>query len=38
MTQHNLSFYQRLMQSLRDAIASKRLQEFASGFLQRYRG
>jgi queuine tRNA-ribosyltransferase len=38
MTQHNLWFYQRLMQSLRDAIAGKRLQAFASEFLERYRG
>ena len=37
MTQHNLWFYQRLMQGLRDAIAEQRLQAFASEFLQRYR-
>jgi len=37
MTQHNLWFYQRLMQGLRDAIAGLRLQSFASEFLQRYR-
>ena len=37
MTQHNLWFYQRLMQALRDAIAGQRLQGFASEFLQRYR-
>jgi queuine tRNA-ribosyltransferase len=37
MTQHNLWFYQRLMQGLRDAIAGQRLQVFASEFLQRYR-
>jgi queuine tRNA-ribosyltransferase len=37
MTQHNLWFYQRLMQDLRDAIAGLRLQAFASGFLERYR-
>jgi queuine tRNA-ribosyltransferase len=37
MTQHNLWFYQRTMQGLRDAIASQRLQAFASEFLQRYR-
>ena len=37
MTQHNLWFYQRLMQSLRDAIAGKRLQAFADEFLQRYQ-
>ncbi|NUR46229.1 MAG: tRNA guanosine(34) transglycosylase Tgt [Sphingomonas sp.] len=38
MTQHNLWFYQRLMQGLRDSIGSHRLQSFASEFLQRYRG
>jgi queuine tRNA-ribosyltransferase len=37
MTQHNLWFYQRLMQGLRDAIARKRLRAFSSDFLQRYR-
>jgi len=37
MTQHNLGFYQRLMQGLRDAIAAQRLQAFAGEFLQRYR-
>lgn len=37
MTQHNLWFYQRVMQGLRDAIARQRLQAFASEFLQRYR-
>jgi len=37
MTQHNLWFYQRMMQSLRDAIAEQRLTPFASAFLQRYR-
>ncbi len=37
MTQHNLWFYQRIMQGLRDAIAEQRLQSFASEFLQRYR-
>jgi queuine tRNA-ribosyltransferase len=37
MTQHNLWFYQRLMQSLRDAIAGTRLAPFASDFLARYR-
>ena len=38
MTQHNLWFYQRLMQGLRDAVAGQRLQAFASEFLTRYRG
>lgn len=37
MTQHNLWFYQRMMQSLRDAIASSQLEGFASAFLNRYR-
>src|SRR5205814_987119 len=37
MTQHNLWFYQRIMQGLRDAIAAKRLHVFASEFLERYR-
>ena len=37
MTQHNLWFYQRMMQCLRDSIAERRLQAFASLFLQRYR-
>ncbi|GAA3891949.1 tRNA guanosine(34) transglycosylase Tgt [Sphingomonas limnosediminicola] len=37
MTQHNLWFYQRLMQGLRDAIAGARLEAFAGEFLQRYR-
>jgi queuine tRNA-ribosyltransferase len=37
MTQHNLWFYQRMMQALRNAIAEQRLQAFASEFLQRYR-
>jgi queuine tRNA-ribosyltransferase len=37
MTQHNLWFYQRLMQALRDAIAGTQLEAFASEFLQRYR-
>ena len=38
MTQHNLWFYQRMMQGLRDAIAAQALKSFASGFLTRYRG
>ena len=37
MTQHNLWFYQRLMQGLREAIAGRRLQAFAGEFLGRYR-
>ena len=38
MTQHNLWFYQRLMQGLRDAIGERRLSAFAHEFLDRYRG
>ena len=38
MTEHNLWFYQRLMQGLRDAIGEARLTVFASEFLSRYRG
>ena len=37
MTQHNLWFYQRMMQGLRGAIAAQALNPFASEFLQRYR-
>jgi queuine tRNA-ribosyltransferase len=37
MTQHNLWFYQRTMQGLRDAIAGQQLSEFAATFLGRYR-
>ncbi|MEA3057268.1 MAG: queuine tRNA-ribosyltransferase, partial [Sphingomonadales bacterium] len=37
MTQHNLRFYQRLMQGLRDAVAEQRLDAFAADFLDRYR-
>jgi queuine tRNA-ribosyltransferase len=37
MTQHNLWFYQRLMQNLREAISAQRLQAFTGEFLQRYR-
>ena len=38
MTQHNLWFYQRLMQSLRDAIGEARLDAFAETFVGRFRG
>ena len=38
MTQHNLWFYQRLMQGLRDAIGEGRLAVFATEFVGRYRG
>ena len=37
MTQHNLWFYQRLIQGLRDAIAEGRLGEHADAVLGRYR-
>ena len=37
MTEHNLWFYQRLMQGLRDSIAASRLTDFALLFLSRYR-
>ena len=36
MTQHNLWFYQRLMQGLRDAIVEARLDSYARQFLNRY--
>jgi len=37
MTEHNLWFYQRLMQAMRDVIAEARLGEFAQQFFGRYR-
>jgi queuine tRNA-ribosyltransferase len=37
MTEHNLWFYQRLMQGLRDAIAEQRLAAFADAFRARYK-
>ena len=37
MTQHNLWFYQRIMQGLRDAIGERRLKQHADDFLARYR-
>jgi queuine tRNA-ribosyltransferase len=36
MTEHNIHFYQQLMQGLRDAIAEKRFAAFASEFRARY--
>jgi queuine tRNA-ribosyltransferase len=36
MTQHNVWFYQRLMQQLREAIAERRLAAFAREFVARY--
>lgn len=37
MTEHNLWFYQRMMESMRGAIVEQRLASFAAAFLQRYR-
>jgi queuine tRNA-ribosyltransferase len=37
MTEHNLWFYQQLMQALRDAIAEGRLAAFAEDFRARYQ-
>ncbi|GAC1583681.1 MAG: tRNA guanosine(34) transglycosylase Tgt [Sphingomicrobium sp.] len=37
MTEHNLWFYQRLMQDLRDAIGLGRLAVHVASFLERYR-
>ena len=37
MTEHNLHFYQGVMQGLRDAIAEQRLDAHAGAFLTRYR-
>ena len=37
MTQHNLWFYQRLMQDLRDAISDGRLAAHAALFRERYK-
>ena len=37
MTEHNLSFYQKLMAGLRSAIAERRFDAHASDFLGRYR-
>ncbi|MFS0849458.1 tRNA guanosine(34) transglycosylase Tgt [Novosphingobium panipatense] len=36
LTEHNLSFYQQLMQSMRDAIAGQRFAAFASDFRRDY--
>ena len=38
MTEHNLWFYQRLMQTMRDAIGESCLDSFASQFFRRYKG
>ena len=37
LTWHNLSFYQKLMQGLRDAIDAKNLTQFADNFLRKYK-
>jgi queuine tRNA-ribosyltransferase len=37
MTEHNIWFYQTLMQNLREAISAKRVLQFARDFLFRYR-
>jgi queuine tRNA-ribosyltransferase len=37
MTEHNLWFYQTLMQKLRSAIAERRVVKFAAEFLARYK-
>jgi len=37
MTEHNLCFYQRLLQGLRDAIREQRFDAHAAAFLDRYR-
>lgn len=38
MSVHNVTFYQTLMQSLRDAIAAGAVEQFAAEFLAKYRG
>jgi queuine tRNA-ribosyltransferase len=38
MTQHNIHFYQNMMQQIRDAIGEGRFSAFARNFLMRYRG
>jgi queuine tRNA-ribosyltransferase len=38
MTEHNLSFYQQLMEKLRGAIEERRLTAFANDFRDRYAG
>jgi len=36
LTEHNLSFYQQLMQAMRDAIGGGRFAAFAAQFRQDY--
>ena len=38
VTEHNLSFYQQLMQAMREAIGEGRLADFAAGFRRDYPG
>lgn len=38
LTWHNLTFYQTLMQNIREAIKGGKLAEFAEAFLKKYRG
>ena len=38
MTEHNIAFYQQLMQAMRDAIAAGQFAEFASRFRRDYLG
>ncbi|MDZ4316745.1 MAG: tRNA guanosine(34) transglycosylase Tgt, partial [Azonexus sp.] len=38
VTEHNLSFYQALMQAMRDAIAGQRFADFAAAFRRDYLG
>lgn len=38
MTEHNIAFYQQLMQAMRDAIAAGQFAEFASRFRREYLG
>ena len=38
VTEHNLTFYQQLMQAMRDAIAEGRFAAFANDFRRRYLG
>ena len=36
LTEHNLSFYQQLMQAIREAIAAQRFAGFAADFRRDY--
>jgi queuine tRNA-ribosyltransferase len=37
LTEHNIAFYQQLMQAMRDAITQGRFAAFASDFRRDYR-